>query len=503
MQECDESLANLSARKKEVSHAGDGARAGGNADPQDPRLWTQWRKLSIFAIVFCATLVTSYSSGAYSPGISAMQKDHPVSYEVAQLGTSLFMFGVALGSLIWGPLSQTIGRRPVMLASSLGLTLFNLGACLSETVAGILLCRLFAGIWSSATFSNIAGILIDITTPRQRNPFNAWFRFAAFAGPPLAALLGSVAVEDSSWRWNLRSLPIAAFVVLAVSAVALPETCAPVIERSRHILSEERDRVAAQNRGSVDESSIARKTRAALPSRSVLTALITDFKKQLYIPWMLLFEEPIVMVVCFYTSLLYGLLYGTLLFFPYVWSTKRGFTPVQVGYTYFAVLAGFMTSTALLGSWIQHSAYKRAYDSTSQPAPEVRIRSGVWAITAVPVGLFIFAWTGPFTNVHWIAPVLGMLIFSFGMLHTFSSWLTYLTDTYVDNAASVIAINTFSRSIVAGAFPLFTRQMLQGMRFQGAMSMFAGISLPLTVLGILSCVYGVRLRDRSKYARHG
>ena len=120
----------------------------------------------------------------------------------------------------------------------------------------------------------------------------------------------------------------------------------------------------------------------------------------------------------------------------------------------------------------------------------------------MPIGLFIFAWTGPFEHVHWIGPIIGIFILSFGMMYVFSSWLAYLGDSYGNNAAAVIGINTFLRSLVAGAFPLFTHQMVTRMTFQGAMSMFGGVSIPLTVVGYVFCVYGPKLRARSKHAVH-
>ena len=89
------------------------------------------------------------------------------------------------------------------------------------------------------------------------------------------------------------------------------------------------------------------------------------------------------------------------------------------------------------------------------------------------------------------------------MLSVFSSWMTYLTDTYVNNAAAVVCINSFVRCSIAGAFPLFTRQMVHGMTFQGSMSLFGGISIPLTAIGIYIAFHGHRIREKSKHAVYG
>ena len=462
---------------------------------QDAQQWPLYRKVYTNVVLLYITLVNTYASGVYSPGIKAMLVDIPMSTEVAQLGTSLYMFGLAVGSLFWAPLSQSLGRRPVFLASLMGVTLFNLGVCLSSHIHSLMICRTLAGFAGSAAFPNVAGSIVDMTTERNRIPYNTMFRYITFTGPTLSAFLGAVAVRDSDWRWNLRSIPIMAFAGLVVYACTIPETFAPVLQQRNERIREEKQRHEDLLHRS--EHWLAR----FLPRRSALHLVAAQVKQSMYVPWILLVEEPLVLIVCFYTSMLYGLLYGSLLFFPEVWHDIRGLTAVQVGYTYAAVLVGFIVSALLIGCIIQNWEYGRAYDKGTN-TPELRLRSGEWSILFVPIGLFIFAWTAPFPQVHWSGPSIGAFLFAFGMLAVFNSWLAYLTDTYSNNTAAVVGLNTFCRSAIAGTFPLFTRQMIHAMTFQGAMSMFAGISIPLTCIGFLFGIYGHRLRNRSKHAVH-
>ena len=498
VQPCTETNMDEESGKSEIStHT-----VGPPVKVYSPRDWPVPRKVLTFVVLFMLAFVSTYSSGAYSPSISGVQKHLGGSTEVAQLGTSLFMFGIAFGSLIWGPLGQTIGRRPVFLIAYSALTAFNVGVCVAQNMATILVCRFFAGFCGAAAFSNLSASINDFTTVRERNPYNSFFRFATFSGPVLAALLGSVAVRDSDWRWNLRSLPISVFVALVIYAITGAETSPQAVAANAQRYEADRQALDAtlhEEKGMFQRFALV--ARNHLPSRASLRTLAQAFRYELSVPWILLFEEPVVMVACFYTSMLYGLLYGTLLFFPYVWTTLRGFDQVQTGYTYFAMLASFLLYTVVLGCRVQHVAFQRAFDKGEQ-YPELRIQVGSWSLLTVPIGLFIFAWTGPFEHVHWIAPIIGIFILSFGMMYVFSSWLAYLGDSYGNNAAAVIGINTFLRSLVAGAFPLFTHQMVTRMTFQGAMSMFGGVSIPLTVVGYVFCVYGPKLRARSKHAVH-
>lgn len=464
------------------------------------RNWSWAKKMYANAVFSFITLLTTYTSGVYSPGIKEMRRDFIVSTEVAQLGTSLYMFALGFGALLWGPLSQTMGRRPVFLMSLVGMTCFNLGVCLSPDMHTLLVFRAMAGFSCSATFVNVAGSIVDMTTERDRIPYNSIFRAVTFMGPVLAALLGAVAVHESTWRWNLRSIPIASFVCLVLYALTVPETYLPILLEHKRLKDEEDlEELAEHHSWWVRQ---AHHWQHLMPRKAFWEVLWRRVRESLPLPWTLLFREPLVMVVTFYTSLLYGLLYASLLFFPTVWGEMRGLTAIQVGYTYFAVLAGFLLSTLIVGLWIQNVNYVRAYDE-GRHEPELRLRFGLFSIFFVPVGLFIFAWTAPFPHVHWIGPCIGIVCFSFGMLAVFNSWMAYLTDTYSNNTAAVIAILTFCRSLLAGGFPLFTQQMIAAMTFQGAMSMFAGIAVPLTGAGLVMALYGNRLRHKSKYAVYG
>ena len=465
-----------------------------------PRNWPLAKKIYSNAVFDWITVYAAYASGIYSPGVLAVKDEFHVSTEVAQLGTSVYMFGMAVGALPWGPISQVVGRRPLFIIGMTGMILFDLGACLSDHMRTLLICRAFAGAFAAAIFVNVAGSIVDMTTERDRIPYNSMFRFSAFFGPPLAALLGAVTVHETTWRWNLRSIPIVGSVLLIIYTLTVPETYPPVLLEKQVLADKE----------VIEEWShhhskfwwLWRRFMHAWPTIKMFKLIVYRVVGSLPLPIKLLLEEPVIMIVCFYTALLYGLLYGSLLFFPAVWYNIRHLTRVQVGFTYFAVMFGFVLSTLIVGIWLQNKHFKKAYDENKH-TPELRIRYCVLTLVLVPVGLFIFGWTAPFADIHWIAPSIGSVCFSFGMLATFNSWMAYMTDTYSNNTAAVISINTFLRCLLAGSFPLFTGQMVNAMTIQGAMSMFGGISIILTAIGFVFAYHGKQLRHHSKNAVYG
>lgn len=68
------------------------------------------------------------------------------------------------------------------------------------------------------------------------------------------------------------------------------------------------------------------------------------------------------------------------------------------------------------------------------------------------------------------------------------------------SAASAIAANTFCRSLVASSFPLFSRQMFNGMGIQWASTLLGCVAAVLVPIPIGFYLFGEKLRAKSKFA---
>ena len=78
--------------------------------------------------------------------------------------------------------------------------------------------------------------------------------------------------------------------------------------------------------------------------------------------------------------------------------------------------------------------------------------------------------------------------------------LNYLVDAYLMFAASAIAGNTFLRSIAGAAFPLFARQMFDGMGIQWAGTLLGCVALVLSPIPFIFYYHGHQIRQKSNYA---
>lgn len=77
----------------------------------------------------------------------------------SQMMLSIFLLAYAIGPLFFGPLSETFGRRPVLLLSSLFYLAWNLGCGFSQNAPEMLVFRFLSGIGGSAPQAVGGGVL--------------------------------------------------------------------------------------------------------------------------------------------------------------------------------------------------------------------------------------------------------------------------------------------------------------------------------------------------------
>lgn len=261
-------------------------------DPRNPMLFSPVSRWLITILVGMETLSVALVSSAYSGSIAEIIAEFEVSEEVALLGISLFVLGFAVGPLIWAPLSELYGRRPILIASAAGLTVLTAGTAGSQNIWTLIILRFFGGCIGSAPFAVAGAVIADTFPPIIRGLASGLYCVAPFLGPTLGPIIGGFLSETSGWRW-VEGL-VACFSALfgLVCVFALPETYAPVLLKRRAA------RLSSIT-GHVYRSKFEIEQGKKHPA--------TVFRIALCRPWVLLFREPIVLLLSIYLSIIYGM----------------------------------------------------------------------------------------------------------------------------------------------------------------------------------------------------
>ncbi|SCN77813.1 related to mfs-multidrug-resistance transporter [Fusarium fujikuroi] len=452
-------------------------------DSRNALNFSRSKKWLITILQAIATLAVTFTSTAYSGGLSSILMHFHVSTEVAILGVSMFVVGFALGPLIWAPLSELYGRQIPFFVSFMALTAFNAGAAGAPTMAALIVLRFFAGSFGSSPLSNAGGVIADMFEARDRGLATALFAMAPFLGPTLGPIAGGFLGEREGWRWVMGMTSIFTGVVWIVNSLVIPETYGPYLLRRRAA-------VLSKRSGKVYIS----KTDAGRPR----TTIATQFKTGILRPWVLLIKEPIVLLTSLYMAIIYGTLYLCFAAFPIVFQQGRGWSPGIGGLAFTGVAVGMLF--AVTGTILDNKRYARAAEAAGGHAPpEARLPPSLVGSILIPAGLFWFAWTNG-KDVHWIVSIIGSAFFACGLVSVFLSLLNYLIDSYVIFSASVLASNSVLRSLFGAAFPLFTTYMYKNLGIHWASSVPAFLAVACVPFPFLFYKYGETIRMKCEYA---
>ncbi|CVK88880.1 related to mfs-multidrug-resistance transporter [Fusarium mangiferae] len=452
-------------------------------DSRNALNFSRSKKWLITILQAIATLAVTFTSTAYSGGLSSILIHFHVSTEVAILGVSMFVLGFAVGPLLWAPLSELYGRQIPFFVSFMALTAFNAGAAGAPTMAALIVLRFFAGSFGSSPLSNAGGVIADMFEARDRGLATALFAMAPFLGPTLGPIAGGFLGESEGWRWVMGMTSIFTGVVWIVNSLVIPETYGPYLLRRRAA-------VLSKRSGKVYIS----KTDVGRPR----TTIVTQFKTAILRPWVLLIKEPIVLLTSLYMAIIYGTLYLCFAAFPIVFQQGRGWSPGIGGLAFTGIAVGMLF--AVTGTILDNKRYARAAEAAGGHAPpEARLPPSLVGSILIPAGLFWFAWTNG-KDVHWTVSIIGSAFFACGLVSVFLSLLNYLIDSYVIFSASVLASNSVLRSLFGAAFPLFTTYMYKNLGIHWASSVPAFLAVACIPFPFLFYKYGETIRMKCEYA---
>ena len=144
-------------------------------DPRNPKCWPLWYKIFvIFTKSYSTTAVVLYST-AYTSSLDGIISYFGVTRIVATMGLTVFLLGMAIGSVVVAPLSEMYGRRPIYLISTAIFVILLLPTALARNYASILVPRLLSGISASALVTNSPGTVNDLINDKYRAlAFSIW-----------------------------------------------------------------------------------------------------------------------------------------------------------------------------------------------------------------------------------------------------------------------------------------------------------------------------------------
>ncbi|KXN82706.1 Quinidine resistance protein 1 [Leucoagaricus sp. SymC.cos] len=181
-------------------------------------------KWFIVILIALAAFFGPFTQNIYYPAIPTLARAFEKSIELINLTVTVYTVIQATSPMLWGPLSDNLGRRPIAAACLLVLAASCVGLALVPTSMYWLLMvlRCVQSVGSGSIIAIGAGVISDISTPAERGGF-----YGVFALGPMVALgpvVGGALTQGLGWRSIFWFLVIAVSLCLVVLILFLPET---------------------------------------------------------------------------------------------------------------------------------------------------------------------------------------------------------------------------------------------------------------------------------------
>src|ERR1700761_118877 len=144
-----------------------------------------------------------------------------------QLVITAYLIGFGLPQIVYGPLADRYGRKPVLLFGCGIYVLFSALAAFAPSFGLLILARALQGVGAAATRALPNSIIRDCYVGRQMAKVMSLSFMIFMACPMLAPSLGASIALVASWRWVFGVLTIFGALVGVWVAVKLPETLHP------------------------------------------------------------------------------------------------------------------------------------------------------------------------------------------------------------------------------------------------------------------------------------
>ncbi|MCB4613769.1 Bcr/CflA family multidrug efflux MFS transporter [Enterobacter asburiae] len=193
------------------------------------------RPHSSFKIVFILGLLAMLmplSIDMYLPALPVISAQFGVPAGSAQMTLSTYILGFALGQLFYGPMADSLGRKPVILGGTLVFVAAAVACALAQTIDHLIIMRFFHGLAAAAASVVINALMRDIYPKEEFSRMMSFVMLVTTIAPLVAPMAGGAVLVWFSWHVIFWILALAALLASAMIFFFIDETL-PVERRQK------------------------------------------------------------------------------------------------------------------------------------------------------------------------------------------------------------------------------------------------------------------------------
>ncbi|PCD30362.1 hypothetical protein AU210_010044 [Fusarium oxysporum f. sp. radicis-cucumerinum] len=483
-------------------------------DPDDPLNWSRWRKTLLMATLCVYCLAIGIASAAIYSVLVPISAATGLSVSDLNSGTGYMFLTFGWGCLIWQPLAQKFGKRPVYLLSLLGTTGIMIWAPHATTNGQWIANKVLQGTFGAPVESLCEISVSDAYFAHERGTYIAYYALFLGGANFVAPVISGFINDGQGWEWVLHWCAIFNAIAFVICLFFMEETkynrkATPLhlndtvdINKATESPSDGKKEVESQTTSNLDvvNGSVLSSSKTSLDKikifRSEHVQGSVPLKGMLIRPFKY-FSLPIV-VFC-------GFMYGAVIcYFNVLNGTASiilsappySFKPSTVGLCYIATVIGVFVGSFLSGPVGDKLVLYLTRRNNGIREPEYRLWLYAVLLLVVPGGLLLWG-VGAAHHVHWSGLLIAMGMLGAAITAGCQIPLSYCIDCYTelgsDAIVTIILIrNTMSFAIGYGVTPWVT-----GMGYQNAFLVAAFVAMAQFSLAFVFIKYGKQLRRNS------
>lgn len=178
----------------------------------------------LLVVLMLAACLTQFATDIYAPSLPAISVSLGTSVDYVQWSMATYMLGVALSQLIYGPISEGVGRKPPMIIGLFVMFIGSVICLISGSVESLIIGRFVQGCGAGACASLWRSVFRDTYTGEELAKYSSYLVVFIMFIVPAAPLLGGYLQEFFSWRASFVFMVVYTLVALLGIILGFTET---------------------------------------------------------------------------------------------------------------------------------------------------------------------------------------------------------------------------------------------------------------------------------------
>ncbi|KAI0967867.1 major facilitator superfamily domain-containing protein [Xylaria arbuscula] len=443
-----------------------------------------------------ATITSPLTATIYFPLLPLLREHFTTSAQAINLTLTIYIIFQGISPVIFGPLSDYYGRRPLFLMTLLLYVVGNVGLSLNQgSYAALLVLRAVQSLGASAAYAISFGVVADLCPPSERGrmlgPISMALNLGACVGPVAG---GAVAYKSQSYTWVFYSLIIVGVVLLVAVGLFLPETARSLVgdggEPSRYN-NWQRSWVGFFLQRISHREDGQRERKNEVPEQDDDEVTRQKYTYHIFLDcFRIIFYKDTILTLWLHGSF-YVVDYAFVAALPDIY-TKYNFNELYIGLAYLPRGVGIIVGSYFTGKLMDHNYRATAREigwladrATGEdlfrfPIEKARTRYSYWMLAISTATMVGYGWAVYF-GAHFAIPLVLQFLQGFWGTYLYTTYSALLVDSFPQSPSTAAATTSITRTAMAAAGVAILQPLLDA----------AGKGWYFTVLGLWSGILGL------------